>query len=88
MGGTEAEHWQNMVQARAWWPEQPQTQQRIGSQHLRTLCHGNRCRDSKSVMPMLEGFRFMRGEGSGKLDDNQTKTRAHMRVYLGLALGG
>jgi hypothetical protein len=35
-------------------------------------------------MPMLEGFRFMRGEGSGELDDGQTKTRAHIRVYPGL----
>jgi hypothetical protein len=34
---------------------------------------------------MLEGFRFMRGEGSGKLDGDQTRTRAHMRVYPGLA---
>jgi hypothetical protein len=34
-------------------------------------------------MPMLEGFRFMRGEGSGELDGSQTKTRAHTRVYLG-----
>jgi hypothetical protein len=32
---------------------------------------------SSSTMSMLEDFLFMRGEGSGKLDGGQTKTRGH-----------
>jgi hypothetical protein len=32
---------------------------------------------------MLEGFQSMRGEGSGELDGDHTRTRAHTRVYPG-----